>query len=232
MKGPAGPIGPAGPSDATSLQGATWQAPLSIGSITPAGGAFTSLTASLLNATAALTTSLVTSLNAALLLGKTWSSPDPIGSITPNTVASTTLTSSGLATLASANVSGLTASQYVATDASKNLISMPSPAGGTHTFWHDQATIVTGNPFQINVLTSIYYNLQVYQNPPLINDSFSQTFNLVPGAYTLYVMGFTSTNRAIASWYVDAVLQGTQDWYQAVGKHYTLTLQVQIRYTL
>lgn len=64
MKGPIGPVGPAGPSDATSMQGATWQAPLGIGSITPAGGAFTSLTCSLLNAAAALTTGLVINLNA------------------------------------------------------------------------------------------------------------------------------------------------------------------------
>lgn len=181
-----------------------------------------------MNATAALTTSLVTNLNAALLLGKTWSSPDPIGSTTPNTVASTTLTSTGLATLQSAMVTGLTASQFVATDASSNLISLPSPAGRTKTFWHDEATIITGNPFQMNANTVVFYNMQIYQNPPLINDSFSQTFNLVPGAYTLYSLGFSGTNRGIASWYVDAVLQGTDDWYQAAGVNATHTTAINV----
>lgn len=57
-----------------------------------AGGAFTSLTASLLNATAALTTSLVTNLNADLLDGKSWANPDPIGNTVASTVDATTLT--------------------------------------------------------------------------------------------------------------------------------------------
>lgn len=228
MKGPAGPIGPAGPSDATSLQGATWQAPLSIGSITPAGGAFTSLTASLLNATAALTTSLVTSLNAALLLGKTWSSPDPIGSITPNTVASTTLTSTSLATLQSAKVSNLTASQYVTTDGSMNLTSATYPGNRQRTFWHDEATVTIGNVIFVGVSATNYYNLVIFQSPSVINDSFFQSFTLAAGTYTLFAMGTSFTGRGIVQWRIDGVLQGSQDWYSAAATPKVLSTPITV----
>jgi hypothetical protein len=89
--GPTGPPGPPGPSDALSMQGATWQAPLGIGSITPAGGAFTSLSCTLLNATAALSISKVTNLNADLLDGKDWDAPGTIGGVTPGVVNATSV---------------------------------------------------------------------------------------------------------------------------------------------
>lgn len=77
-------------SDAQTLQGATWQSPLGIGTVAPAAGNFT--TSSI--GTATITTANITQLNAT-----------------------------------NVNVSSLTPNQFVATDASNNLISAGSPAG-------------------------------------------------------------------------------------------------------
>lgn len=88
--GPQGPVGPAGATnyDASSLQGATWQSPLGIGTVAPAAGNFTTTT---------------------------------VGTATIATVNATNI-----------NVSSLSPSQYVATDASKNLISVALPSGDTN----------------------------------------------------------------------------------------------------
>ena len=77
--------GATGGGDATSLQGAIWESPLGIGTVTPSVGNFTTST---------------------------------IGTLT-NSIANLNLV----------NVSSLNASQFVATDASKNLISVAGPTG-------------------------------------------------------------------------------------------------------
>ncbi len=98
--------------DADTLDGKTWEAPGTIGSITPNTGAFTTLsssgttTASQLVSTVATGTAPLTvasstqvaNLNASQLQGSTWAAPAAIGSTTPSTGAFTTLSSSGSAT--------------------------------------------------------------------------------------------------------------------------------------
>lgn len=90
-----------GTIDATTLLSKTWAIPASIGSTTPAAGAFTTLsassqiTSSVATGTAPFSitsTTVVPNLNVSQLLGGTWAIPGTIGSTTPNTGAFTTLT--------------------------------------------------------------------------------------------------------------------------------------------
>lgn len=84
------------------LLGKTWAAPDSIGSGTPAAGAFTTIAASgaitstLATGSAPLvvaSTTAVANLNASLLLGQTWANPGAIGGTTPAAISCTTLDS-------------------------------------------------------------------------------------------------------------------------------------------
>lgn len=232
--GPAGPPGPPGPSDALSMQGATWQAPLGIGSITPAGGAFTSLSCTLLNATAALSISKVTNLNADLLDGKDWDAPGTIGGVTPGVVNATsvnctsvssgTVTTSGLATLNSARVTGLAINSYVGTDGSSNLVAISPPSDGfTNTRWnHAQSTWLAGLATTKALVNSGYGLVMNFNgpSPPALNDSFRTIdFQIVPGTYTLNVVASTLNNRGIANFYLDGSLVsfGSIDLYNNAG---------------
>ena len=84
-----------------------------VGAVTPATGAFTTIsatgqiTSTLATGTAPLviaSTTQVSNLNVSQLVGATWIAPGTIGSTTPNTGAFSTLSSSGLATLNSASI--------------------------------------------------------------------------------------------------------------------------------
>lgn len=91
----------------SQLLGATWAAPLAIGSTTPAAAAFTTV-----SATGAITSTLATgsapfvvasttvvaNLNASLLLGQTWANPGAIGGTTPGSAAFTTISATGAIT--------------------------------------------------------------------------------------------------------------------------------------
>jgi hypothetical protein len=197
--------------------------------VTPAGGAFTSLSCALLNATAALSTLKVTDLNADLLDGTDWRAPGPIGAVTPGSVAATTLSSTGLATLQSARVTSLAPSSFVMTDGSSNLTTgSASETNVTYTFFQDAATIDAGNAMFFAISASVWYGMMFYQFPPAINDSFSQRFTMAAGSYILYCEGYAFTNRGISTWYIDGVLQGTLGWYAGVGANIILGLAVTV----
>ncbi len=96
-----------GSVNAQTLLGSTWAEPGSIGSGTPAAGAFTTLsatgviTSTLATGTAPFTvasTTNVANLNASSLSGATFASPGAIGSGTPSTGAFTTLSATGVIT--------------------------------------------------------------------------------------------------------------------------------------
>lgn len=227
LTGPQGPVGPAGATsyDATSLQGATWQSPLGIGTVTPAQATFTTMSCSVLAATAALSTLKVTDLNADLLDGTDWTAPGPIGSGTPSSMNATTLTSSGLANLGSARINNLTPLQLVTTDASNNLVSSPliSPAGFTNTRWnHAQSTWLAGAATTLALVNSGYGLVAQFNgpSPPALNDSFRTIdFQITPGTYTLKVVSSTLNNRGIANFYLDSNLVsfGSIDLYNNAG---------------
>lgn len=85
------------------------------------------------------------------------------------------------------------------------------------TGWHEESTILSGGalPFLIN--TAQVHNGGASQSPIANGDSFSQSFVLAAGTYTLYVLGWTNTNRGKIDWYIDNVLNiSGQDWYAGV----------------
>lgn len=75
--------------------------------------------------------------------------------------------------------------------------------------------MTVGNVIFVGVSATNFYNIVVFQSPSVINDSFTQSFTLAAGAYTLFVMGTSFTGRGIVQWRIDGVLQGSQDWYSA-----------------
>lgn len=92
----------------------------------------------------------------------------------------------------------------------------------TATFWQLAATKEVGTVFSL-IQSSSYsvtgplYMYQYFQNPPAINDQWSQQFTLNAGSYSLNVLGYTAPNRGIITWYIDGVSQGTMDWYADPG---------------
>ena len=82
--------------------------------------------------------------------------------------------------------------------------------------FHDEATIVSGNALAPTVNTSQPYNGFSYQNPANNGDSFSQSFFIRAGTYTIDFLGVVEGNSAILDWYLDGTLIiSGQDWYGA-----------------
>lgn len=145
--------------------------------MTPASGTFTTVSASIMNVTAALSTLKVTDLNADLLDGTDWRAPGPIGNVTPSSVAATTLSSSGLATLQSARVTGLTPLKLVTTDASNNLVSsaLINDPGFINVRWnHAQSVWIAGVANLMQIVANSYGFCGQFNGPgvPALNDEF------------------------------------------------------------
>jgi len=84
----------------------------------------------------------------------------------------------------------------------------------TATLWHDQSKILTGNPFWVIHESNQNYSVGAQQNTPADGDSFSDTFPLKGGSYTLNVLGITYSDKGMIDWYIDGVLfLSGQDWY-------------------
>jgi len=81
------------------------------------------------------------------------------------------------------------------------------------TFWPDEAKVTTGSAIESITDTGSRYDTRTYQEPPANGDTFTQSFFLRAGTYTLAVLGISSGGRGIADWYVDNVFQFSQDWY-------------------
>ena len=96
------------------------------------------------------------------------------------------------------------------------------------TMWHDETKVVSGGSLVIALATSYYYNMIVSQSPGGLADSFSQTFTIQAGTYTMYVMGYAGPSRGQVTWSIDGVTQGVQDWYNASGGETISTLAVTI----
>lgn len=78
------------------------------------------------------------------------------------------------------------------------------------------ATVTAGNAMEIEIDTAQAYNHDYLQNTAADGDTYTIPFFLAAGTYTLAVLGRTSTNRGKQDLYVDNVLVGTLDWYNAI----------------
>jgi hypothetical protein len=124
-------------SGTSSLQAVTGTTITASGLVTANAGVSTTnisfsgqLTSTILTGTSPFvvsSTTNVANLNASSLNGATFTSPGPIGSAVASTGAFTTLSASG-----TVNLSSLTASSTVATDASKNLVSIANTGTGNN----------------------------------------------------------------------------------------------------
>ncbi|MBD2354742.1 hypothetical protein H6G41_08885 [Tolypothrix sp. FACHB-123] len=65
------------------------------------------------------------------------------------------------------------------------------PTSFTH--WHDESMVVTGNPLRSDINTSFLYGVEIYQNPPAINDSFKFSRVLQAGNYRLRLLTLNSS---------------------------------------
>lgn len=84
------------------------------------------------------------------------------------------------------------------------------------TFLHDESTVTVGNALYLIIDAAQVMAAYWYQNTSADGDTFTQTFFLKAGNYTLYALGVTNTGQGKADWYVDDVLQiSGQDWYSA-----------------
>lgn len=84
------------------------------------------------------------------------------------------------------------------------------------TFWHDESIVTAGNAITFTLSTSQQHGVLFYQNAPANADTFTQSFMMRAGTYTLSVIGVTANDRGKIDWYVDGAVQITgQDWYSA-----------------
>lgn len=68
------------------------------------------------------------------------------------------------------------------------------PTDFTH--WHDQSIVVTGNAIRADIVSSYLYGIEIYQNPPAINDAFKFSKVLAAGNYRIGILTATKTNLA------------------------------------
>lgn len=81
--------------------------------------------------------------------------------------------------------------------------------------WHDESSITVGAT-PLNAVAFANQEFYTLSNipTPANGDTFTQSFVLDAGTYTLYILGNTNTSRGKIDWYIDNVSIATgQDWY-------------------
>jgi hypothetical protein len=81
--------------------------------------------------------------------------------------------------------------------------------------FHINDTVVSGDPIVYYLTTQQAFGYMSYQYPSVANgDTFTTSFMLRAGAYTLHWLGQKDINRGKINWYIDNALQiSNQDWY-------------------
>lgn len=84
------------------------------------------------------------------------------------------------------------------------------------TLWHDEATVLAGNPLTTNQIAGQAYRQYTFQDPPADGDTFEQTLWLAQGDYIFSTIGVTFSQYGKIDWYLDGqrAVEG-QDWYSA-----------------
>lgn len=82
--------------------------------------------------------------------------------------------------------------------------------------YHDEATVITGNPIVVTLDSGQIDNFFARQSPAANLDTFQHSSFLRSGTYTLSVVGQTNSFNGKLDWYIDTVLVVSgQDWYSA-----------------
>lgn len=102
----------------------------------------------------------------------------------------------------------------------KSLRSSPGTTGVSATYpkrwtgWHQDSTVLIGNPVSSFIDSSQAYNHYGLMTPSANGDSFTQSIYLVAGTYDFYVLGVTTASSAIVDWYLNgSLIASGQDWY-------------------
>lgn len=93
-------------------------------------------------------------------------------------------------------------------------ISAVVPLPRRATMWHDEATITVGNALSPEQNDSPLYNFYALQRTSANGDTFTNSFFLASGTYTLSVLGQTASGNGTIDLYIDDVLVASGfDWY-------------------
>ena len=91
-----------------------------------------------------------------------------------------------------------------------------SPMPTRATMWHDASIVTAGNAIVITHDALQNYSLFSQQPNAADGDTFTQSFLLAAGTYTLAVLGQTNNSKGRIDWYIDNVkVVSLQDWYSA-----------------
>lgn len=97
------------------------------------------------------------------------------------------------------------------------LLTVVTPGGGggdmaeALTLWHDEATVIHGNPLSRIVNASQAYDTFSYQNTAALNDEFRHNIVLDAGNFTLTMLYVANSASGIVQWYLDGVSIGSMD---------------------
>jgi len=94
------------------------------------------------------------------------------------------------------------------------------------TIWHDQAIVTAGNALLRVHDTAQNYGTYSVQNTPANGDTYTHSFLLAGGSYTLASFGVTYSSSGKVDVYVDNVLQNSgEDWYSGATAYNTVKTQ-------
>jgi hypothetical protein len=84
--------------------------------------------------------------------------------------------------------------------------------------WHSQSRPLTGNALVVEQVAAQRHGERAYQGTPADANSFTTTFDVAAGTYSITVLGQTFSVGAKIDWYMDNVSVSTgQDWYSNTG---------------
>lgn len=84
-----------------------------------------------------------------------------------------------------------------------------------HTHWHEDSIVVSGNPLNVILNSSIRHSTGALQSPPAVGDSFKFFAVLASGNYRIKIQHLGNTDCGILTVYVDGAEIGSWDFYRA-----------------
>ncbi len=88
------------------------------------------------------------------------------------------------------------------------------------TMWHDEATVTNGNALVSTISNSQLGNFYSLQSTAGDSDSFTHSFYIKAGTYTIYWLGRTNSGSGKIDWSLDGVdFETGQDWYSGTDTY-------------